>query len=158
MNDRQKRIAAAATIATALAVPAEGLRQYAYKDTGGILTVCYGHTGKDIERGKQYSLAQCEKFLDTDMLNAVLTVENCTPGLPPKVLGAFGDVVYNSGSTAACDLSRSTAAKYLKAGKLKEACNELPKWNKARVAGILVPLPGLATRRIKEKAVCLEDA
>ena len=32
-----KRIAAATAIATALAVPAEGLRQYAYYDPPGIL-------------------------------------------------------------------------------------------------------------------------
>lgn len=157
MNDNQKRIAAAAAIATALAIPAEGIRQYAYKDTGGILTVCYGHTGKDVKQGKQYSLAQCEQFMNEDMKKAVLIVENCIPGLPANVLGAFADVTYNEGATAACDTKHSTAARYLKAGMVKEACAELPKWNKAKVAGILVPLPGLTTRRNAEMAICLKE-
>ena len=39
------RRAIAAILATAIAVPAEGLRQWAYYDPPGILTVCRGHTG-----------------------------------------------------------------------------------------------------------------
>ena len=38
----------ALALAVALAVPAEGLRQYAYYDPPGILTVCYGTTGRDV--------------------------------------------------------------------------------------------------------------
>ncbi len=155
-TDNQRRIASAVALATAIAVPAEGLRQWAYNDTGGILTVCRGHTGKDVERGKYYSLAQCEQYLDTDMLNAVLIVEKCTTNLPANVLAAFADITYNAGSTAACDTKHSTAARYLKAGMVKEACAELPKWNKAKVAGVLVPLPGLTKRRNAEVQVCLE--
>ena len=156
LTDRQRTAIAAAAIATALAIPAEGLRQYAYEDTGGILTTCRGHTGKDVVAGKKYSLAECDQFMNDDMKKAVELVERCVPGLPANVLGAFGDVVYNEGRTAACDTSRSTAARYLKAGKLREACQELPKWNKANVGGKLVPLPGLTKRRAAEVAVCLE--
>jgi GH24 family phage-related lysozyme (muramidase) len=53
-------------------------------------------------------------------------------------------------------MNTSTAARYLRAGKLKEACNELPKWDKARVAGVLVSLPGLTKRRALEKETCLQ--
>ena len=102
-SDNQKRIASAVALATALAVPAEGLRQWAYNDTGGILTVCRGHTGKDVVRGKEYSLAQCDALMDQDMKEAVLTVEGCVPGLPASPLGAFGDIVYNEGKTPVCD-------------------------------------------------------
>jgi GH24 family phage-related lysozyme (muramidase) len=49
MNENRKSIALA--VAMALAIPAEGLRQYAYNDPVGILTVCYGHTGDDIKKG-----------------------------------------------------------------------------------------------------------
>lgn len=155
-SENQRRIASAVALATAIAVPAEGLRQWAYNDTGGILTICYGHTGKEVEVGKHYSISQCEQFLDADMLNAVRTVENCTINLPINVLAAFGDITYNEGSTAACNTRTSTAAKYLKAGKLKEACQELPKWNKAKVAGVLVPLPGLTKRRNAEVELCMD--
>ncbi len=44
MSSKLKKIAMATTIAAALAAPMEGLRQYAYYDPPGILTVCYGST------------------------------------------------------------------------------------------------------------------
>ena len=146
-----KRIAAATAIATALAVPAEGLRQYAYYDPPGILTVCAGHTGNGIIKGKKYSLEECDAFLTDDMRTAINAVEKCVPGLPENVLAAFGDAVYNMGPKIVCDTSKSTAARLLKAGKIEEACQQLPKWNKA--GGVL--LPGLTKRRYAEMDVCL---
>lgn len=151
MDDRAKRIAKVLAIATSLAVPAEGLRQYAYYDPPGILTVCYGHTG-GVVKDKKYSLEECKGLLDKDMLNAVEQVERCHPGLPENVHAAFADAVYNLGPKVACD---STASKLLSAGDVQGACRELPKWNKARVAGALVPLPGLTKRRNAEMMLCL---
>lgn len=152
MSDRR---AIALVLATALAVPAEGLRQYAYYDPPGILTVCYGHTG-GVVKGKKYSLAECRNLLNADMLRAVDIVERCVPGLPEKVLAAFADAVFNIGPKVACEHKASTAARMLSAGDLEGACNQLPRWNKSTIAGILVALPGLTTRRGKEQALCLE--
>ena len=156
MESRSKRISAAVAAATAIAIPAEGLRQFAYYDPPGVLTVCYGHTGNDFKKGVKYDMAQCKKWLDDDMLDAVLTVERCVPGLPDNVLAAFGDAVYNLGPKVACDRQRSTAARKLAAGDITGACNELPKWNKAKVAGVFITLPGLTKRRNLEKEICLE--
>ena len=156
-TDKQRRVAAAIAAATALAIPAEGLRQYAYYDPPGILTVCYGST-TDVQKGKKYSLDECKARLDADMLNAVLTVERCVPGLPAPVLAAFGDAVYNIGPKVACDTNASTAARMLKAGDIAGACNQLPRWDKTRIAGLMVPLPGLTKRRAKEHDLCLEGA
>lgn len=150
-QDKAKRIKAAVAIAAALAVPAEGLRRYAYYDPVGILTVCYGST-TSVQKGKEYSLEECWDRLDADMQQAVIIVDRCVPNLPVNVLAAFGDAVYNMGPKIACDTQRSTAARMLKAGNLDGACNQLPKWNKA--AGI--PLPGLTDRRAKEQKVCLD--
>lgn len=148
-----KRIAIATAIATALAIPAEGLRQYAYYDPPGILTVCYGHTG-NVEKHRKYTLEECDQLLTQDMKTAIDAVERCVPGLPENVLAAFADAVYNIGPRIACDTNKSTAARLLKAGRIEEACKQLPKWNKA--AG--VPLPGLTKRRLQEEAVCLDSA
>lgn len=156
MNDKQKRIAAATAIATAIAIPAEGLRQIAYYDPPGILTVCMGHTGADIDPKKKYSLAECNQFLTQDMRQAIGEVERCQPGLPAPVLAAFGDAVFNLGSTIACNQKKSTAARLLAAGRIAEACEQLPRWNKANVVGMLIELPGLTKRRNLEKAICLE--
>lgn len=149
-----QRKAAAAAIATSIAIPAEGLRQFAYYDPPGILTVCYGTT-TDVVKGKKYSLEECKRLLDKDMLAAVNIVEKCVPGLPINILAAFADAVYNMGSTIVCSTANSTAARFLRAGSLVAACNQLPRWNKARVAGVMVSLPGLTKRRAKEQELCL---
>lgn len=155
MMDRTKRLATAAAIATAIAVPAEGLRQVAYYDPPGILTVCYGHTGPDVAKGRVYSIAECNAFLTADMKKAIETVDRCVPGLPDNVLAAFGDAVFNMGPTIACNKEKSTAARLLAAGDIAGACNQLTRWDKARVAGVMVSLPGLTKRRAKEREVCL---
>ena len=151
---RSKRVAAATAIATAIAIPAEGLRQFAYYDPPGVLTVCYGHTG-DVQKGRKYSIEECKALLAKDMLEAVETVERCQPGLPEPVLAAFSDAVFNLGPTIACDRGRSTAARMLATQHYDAACNQLPRWNKARVAGVPVELPGLTKRRLKERELCL---
>ncbi|MDR2221000.1 MAG: lysozyme [Methylobacillus sp.] len=153
---RAKTITAAVTIATSLGISAEGLRQFAYYDPGGVLTVCYGSTAR-IDKNKRYTFEECRMRLDADMLAAVETVERCVPGLPEYPLAAFGDAVYNLGPKIACDVKNSTAARFLKAGDISAACNQLPRWNWARVLGVMVQLPGLTARRELEKQVCLGD-
>lgn len=153
MTPNQRKAVIAAAIA--IAAPAEGLRQYAYYDPVGILTVCYGHTGPDVVKGRKYSLDECKALLDVDMLEAVNTVEMCHPGLPPSTHIAFADAVFNLGPKIACNQSQSTAARLLSAGDYLGACNQLPRWNKAKVMGVPIELPGLTTRRAKERAICL---
>lgn len=153
---RREKCAVAAAIATVIAVPAEGLRQVAYYDPPGILTVCYGHTGPDVVKGKRYSIEECKLLLTADMARAIEAVDRCQPGLPPKVLAAFGDAVFNMGPTIACNEGASTAARMLSAKNFDAACRQLPRWNKARVGGVLVTLPGLTKRRGAEMVVCLE--
>lgn len=149
-----KRKAMAMAMAVALAIPAEGLRRVAYYDPPGILTVCYGST-TNVVKGKVYSLEECRARLDTDMTKAIDAVERCAPGLPVNALAAFADAVYNLGPKIVCSLTGSTAARLLKAGDWVAACKQLPRWNKATVAGQLVELPGLTKRRHLEMEVCL---
>jgi len=155
MDDRKRRIAAATALATALAIPAEGLRQFAYFDPPGVLTTCFGHTGPDVVKGKKYTLAECNQFLTDDMRTAIDIVERCAPGLPEKPLAAFADATFNLGSRLVCDTKNSTAARLLKAGDIPGACRQLPRWNRATVAGQSVVLPGLTKRRQAEMELCL---
>lgn len=152
---KASKITAATAIAIALAAPLEGLRQVAYYDPPGILTVCYGSTN-NVQKGKVYSIAECKARLNNEMRQAIEIVERCVPGLPVNTLAAFGDAVFNMGPTITCDTENSAAARFLKAGKLTEACNQLPRWNKAKVAGVYVVLPGLTKRRNLEKELCLQ--
>jgi lysozyme len=155
---RNQKIGAAIASVVALTAGSEGIRQFAYYDPPGILTVCYGHTGRDVKKGVKYSLDECKALLSKDMLAAMEAVDRCHPDLPVPVLAAFGDAVYNMGPTIACNKAQSYAARHLYTGNYAAACNELPKWNKARVAGVLVPLPGLTKRRAAEQSLCLEGA
>lgn len=148
------RIAAAMGLSVAIAAGAEGLRQKAYRDPVGILTVCYGSTA-NVDPAKTYSLAECRALLDKDMTAALEQVEACVPGLPEHVLAAFGDAAFNVGPKIVCDTEHSTAARMLSAGAIKDACNQLPRWNRAFVGGLAVPLPGLTKRRERERQLCL---
>lgn len=153
-DEATNKKAIALVLATALAVPAEGLRQYAYKDPVGIPTICFGST-TGVKMGDFRTVPECKALLTKEMSDVIQTVDRCRPSLPPQVLAAFADAAYNVGTRIACDSQRSTAARLLAAGDLVGACNQLPRWNKASVAGISVELPGLTKRRNLEKEVCL---
>jgi lysozyme len=154
-TDRAKRIATATAIATAIAAPAEGLRQYAYYDPPGVLTVCRGHTGADVVAHRKYSLAECDALFSADMKKAILIVDRCQPGLPVNVLAAFADAAYNIGPKIACDVQHSTPARKLAAHDYEAACHALRLYNKANVGGVMVVLPGLDKRRAREESRCL---
>lgn len=141
--------------AIALAAPAEGLRQWAYRDPPGILTVCYGHTGADVDAKRKYTLGECQALLGQDMARAVDQVQRCAPGAPDSVVVAFSDAAFNLGPAIACDQQASTAARLLAAKQWRQACEQLPRWDKASVAGQLVALPGLTKRRAAERDVCV---
>lgn len=157
MATRAQKVGAAAAIAAALAAPAEGLRQYAYRDPVGIPTICFGST-KGVRMGDTATVEQCREMLTREMLEAVEIVDRCQPGLPVEVLAAFSDAAYNIGPVVACDTGRSTAARLLAARRFAEACDQLLRWDRARVAGVMVALPGLTKRRAAERDVCLRGA
>ena len=142
----------------AIAAPMEGLRTVAYKDPVGIPTICFGST-RGVKLGDTKTTEECHAMLSSEMREAVDHVERCTSGrLPTPVLAAFSDAAYNMGPTVACDQRNSTAARLLASGEYAKACEQLPRWNKARVAGVLVPLPGLTKRRELERDLCLTGA
>jgi lysozyme len=145
---------AALAIVAVFAVPFEGLRHYPYYDPPGILTVCFGSTSNVI-KGRYYPMDECKARLANDTAASVTHVERCAPNAPVAVLAAFADAVYNIGPKIACDQRQSTAARYLAQGQWVKACNELSKWNKARVGGQLIELPGLTKRREAERKLCL---
>jgi GH24 family phage-related lysozyme (muramidase) len=153
----QKRTAIAASAVVAFATPFEAIRQVAYYDPPGILTVCEGHTGADVQKDKVYTLGECHTLAVKDATRAVQAVDRCAPGAPDSVLEAYADAVFNLGETIACDQRHSTAARLLYVKNWRGACEQLPLWNKAHIAGVLVTLPGLTRRRKAERDLCLKD-
>lgn len=149
------RKATALALAVAIAVPMEGLRQAAYRDVTGLPTVCFGST-VGVKMGDFRTVPECKALLTKEMTHVIETVDRCRPGLPSETLAAMSDFAYNVGNRAVCDPGFSTPARKLAAGDIAGACNALPLWNKARVLGVLVPLPGLTKRRALEMELCLK--
>lgn len=151
LSTKVKALTAAAALIIA---PAEGLRQYAYKDPVGIPTACFGAT-LGIKMGQRFTLEQCKAMLNRDTQIAVETVLKYAPDAPDRVVIGFASAVYNLGPKIVANQKESTAARLLAAKEWDKACNQLPRWDKAKVAGVMVSLPGLVTRRAHEKEMCL---
>lgn len=144
-------------MATAIAIPAEGLRQWAYRDATGLPTICLGST-QGVKMGDFRTIPECKALLTKEMSDVITFVDTCRPGLPVPVLAAFADAAYNIGPKVACDDKKSTAARMLRAGDYAGACRQLLRWDKATIAGVMVALPGLTKRRAIERDLCLTGA
>ena len=145
--------AGAGIIAAALTVimPSEGKRNVGYADPIGIPTICYGHTGADVRVGERATDAQCKDLLAGDAQEAFQGVTACTGGkLTPGMAAAFTSVGFNIGVKKFCE---SSMARKAKQGDKAGACAEISRWVNAGGH----PLPGLVTRRAKERALCESD-
>jgi lysozyme len=149
-----KRKAAALALATSIAIPMEGLRQWAYRDPVGIPTICFGST-RDVKMGDFKTVEECKALLTKEMYAFISAVDACRPGLPTPVLAAFSSAAYNIGERVACDSKYSTAARLLAEGDYAGGCRALTRFNKSTIMGVKVVLPGLTTRRELERELCL---
>lgn len=151
-------VTAAVVVAGSLASKFEGIRYVAYKDPVAITTVCEGHTGPDVVRGKVYSPAECAEFKRKDLLVANTTVDRCvTAPLTVGQRASLIDFAYNVGpggkgvKDGLCYLksgAEPTIRRLFNAGEYARACAEYPKWNAQR-------LPGITKRREAERLTCL---
>ncbi|MDP0928995.1 lysozyme [Paracoccus onubensis] len=146
---------AAAVLAAVAAFvgPWEGERTEAYLDrvaSPPVWTVCYGET-RGVKQGDRYTSAECGKMLMDALASFREPLNRCIPALPDQPLDVQVALIswsYNVGTGAACS---STLAKRANAGRWRDACNELPRWNKA--GGKTVQ--GLVNRRAAEQRICL---
>ncbi|EGI5342385.1 lysozyme, partial [Salmonella enterica subsp. enterica serovar Sandiego] len=53
----------------------EGRRYEPYRDVVGVITVCDGHTGKDIVPGKHYTDAECDALLNQDLAQVASRID-----------------------------------------------------------------------------------
>ncbi len=141
----------AMTIAVALLGGPDGLegRQYLpYQDVAGIWTVCDGHTGPDIIKGRRYSDAECDALLATDLAPVKQAVDAAVK-VPVKdtTRAALYSFTYNVGTTA---FRHSSVLRKLNAGDTPGACQALRQWI---YAGNRV-WKGLMRRREIETDVC----
>ena len=131
----------------------EGLATSAYKCPAGVLTIGYGHTGKDVVKGMVITELYADELLKADVaklehsliksLNADEIVVN------QNQFDALISFSYNLGVTR---LVNSTLWRYLCDGKYRMAAGQFIRWNKCNGK----VLQGLTYRREAEAKLFLE--
>ncbi|HCT9019252.1 TPA: lysozyme [Proteus mirabilis] len=140
--------AGATAIALVVIAHFEGVRYEPYRDVAGVLTVCYGHTGKDIIQGKRYTQQECDELLQKDFIRTQQQVDILVKvPVDDKTKASLYSFAFNVGTTA---FARSTLLKKLNAGDRAGACEEMKRWI---YAGGKV-WRGLVSRREAESALC----
>lgn len=137
-----------------LTAPSEGVVLATYKDPVGIVTSCYGHTGKELKMGQKFTEEECIKQLGEDLikhdkqLDSLVKVEYKSP----YQHAALVDFTYNVGVG---NVKSSTLLKLLNQGRHTEACEQLTRWVYARKDGVKIVLKGLVIRRTEEYKWCM---
>lgn len=138
-------------IATWFVAPREGEKRTVYRDIVGVPTVCFGHTGKDVQVGQPArTAAECKRLLTADLRVAYVHVERCiTHPLWPEQAAAFTSLAFNAGPGAVCG---STLQKKANAGQMAQACGQLMRWVYAGGKRV----QGLVNRRQAEYQLCMK--
>lgn len=124
----------------------------AYMDIVGVPTVCYGHTGKDVQFGKVYTLQECNNILRKDLVKHTGPMLQCiNVPISENEYTAYALFTLNVGASAFC---KSSLLKKLNAGDRKGACEGLMAWTYAGGKQV----KGLYNRRLYERAICLGTA
>lgn len=154
---KRRLIAASAAGATAIAMVMttwfEGTKHVPYLDTGGVLTVCRGHTGTDIVQSHYYTDAECDALQAADLRVADAAITRyVTVPLNDWQRAMLMDFTFNEG---AGKLKSSTLLKRVNAGDMTGACTEYLKWDKGRDrTGKLITLSWLTKRANTREWAC----
>jgi len=155
MKARMLAAVGAMAIASAMLIGNDGLEGPApvpYYDVGGVLTVCYGHTGSDIVPGKTYSENECRYLLNKDLSSVARRIDPyITRPVPDTTRAALYTFAYNVGATS---FKNSTLLRLLNRGYTAGACDQLRRWVYADGR----KWQGLINRREIEREVCMMEA
>ncbi|WP_370931042.1 lysozyme [Bartonella sp. DGB1] len=104
----------------------EGLRLEAYRDVAGVLTIGYGHTGKDVKIGQQISRNQAENLLLKDLARFEEAVSKYVKvDLTDNQFACLVSFAFNIGVTA---FKGSKLLKKLNKGNYDAVPQELMRW------------------------------
>lgn len=122
----------------------EGLRLTAYKDSGGVLTIGVGHTGRDVTEGQAITRERAIELFDSDTEWARRTVQEATPeNLSDNQFGALVAFCFNVGADA---FRGSTVCRVANGRSPVSMRDALLMWVKVKGER----LPGLVNRRTHE--------
>ncbi|MDD9341757.1 MAG: lysozyme [Providencia heimbachae] len=110
----------------------EGNSLHAYRDAGGLVTICRGVTridGQRISPGTVLTKEQCDKLNQIEANKAIAWVKQHVhvPLTEPQIAGIASFCPYNIGPSKCFS---STFYRKLNASDIKGACAELPKWTR----------------------------
>lgn len=127
----------------------EGDSTTAYRDMGGVWTICRGVTA-GVYEGQVATRAECAAMNSKAALHVLAVVDADMPaGQPDKRRVALADFVYNVGETK---WRASTARRMFRAGNTRGGCEQLSRW--VYVKGREVQWQ--VKRRAWERLWCLE--
>lgn len=126
----------------------EGCVLKAYRDSGGVWTIGWGHTGKGIVSGMVWTQQVADYYLDLDLTYAADCVNELVVGLNQNQFDALVSFVFNLGGK---NLKVSSLLGYVRAGDPAAAAEEFPKWDHVGK----VEVPGLLRRRMAEQSTFL---
>jgi len=133
----------------------EGYRPQPYEDVVKKLTVCMGHTGKDIEN-KTYTRAECDNLLKKDLAKYGEQAIKCiNVPINENQYNSFTLFTYNLGASNFCNAG---FVKKLNQGKYEEACVGMYKHPDGSYAWSFAGgkfYQGLQNRRKFESDLCL---
>lgn len=127
----------------------------AYKCPASVLTIGWGHTA-GVKDGQTATIEQCEEWLQDDLNDAGKILQRyVNVPLTQAQFDALASFIFNLGEGS---FRNSTLLKKLNQGLYDEVPEQLARWNKARVDGVLTPLKGLTRRRAAEAALFSMDS
>lgn len=136
--------------ALALLKRLEGCRLQAYRDQAGVWTIGYGHTGREVVAGLQWTQAQADAALGSDL---VFRVDGVSRLLGAVILNdnQFSALVIFAFNVGLIALGGSTALREIKNGNMDAVPRALGLWCKIHdSSGVPIVNVGLANRRSAE--------
>lgn len=125
----------------------EGLRLKAYRDSVGVWTIGYGHTGPLISEGMTITERHANTLLQQDVSGAERAVNRLVQ--VPLTQDQFDALVSWTFNLGAGSLERSTMLKQLNAGYYESAAQEMLRWDHAGGKKLV----GLTRRRQAERTL-----
>lgn len=132
----------------------EGCRLEAYRDTGSVWTIGWGHT--PAISGARITQETADALLRADLDKFESAVCQVTASVPTtdNQFSAMVSLAFNVGEGA---FRRSTVLQKHRLGNYAEAADAFMMFDKGHVGGVLVVLPGLARRRGEERSLYLDQ-
>lgn len=143
----------AISIAAGLVRQFEGCQLQAYHDVGrGVMTIGWGHTGKDVHEGLIWTQAQADAALVTDLQDAAIAAHGIVKTkATDRQLGALISLCFN---VPASDLATSDLLASFNKGDWASAVRQWIRWDHANHE----EKKGLLRRRLIEAATYLEGS